>query len=522
MSDLSMPSLMARAQQIRAQGLDVPGKLNALRAEVATTAPAQVRPFDAFLQAHFRDVYGGKPPPPVSLTSAGHANNFGFGGAKGSALSFHQLQAQSGIATFTANMKARIPAMTTTTAPPIPLLDQFPPLSSTQKAEARKALTDDLSSSSARAPDGKRTSILEKLEKHPGLNAEQKTRILDVLSEIKRGYGVVGAEVQKRDPPTGGVGYQDVNWKHTRLELARVLDVAMAKGLSPRDTEVAILASALSDSVKTPGNFLVHNVHGAEAAVAVLGRKTLPAAAGIAADLVEDVARAVLEHQIGPPGFMANVAMRFALLGAKVDAAVVASITAKVADPLNPKNQTADHTEIAFTDVEKKALAQVGIAAWTVPHAGSRHEKAARAVIDADSLVNYACPDGWGKIAALHGPDAPPFLQEPTWKDALTSQDPLIASALKSFFDARSVISDDVKPLYDQGRRRTEQAIDRVEAGVERWLKMQKDPPHTQAGKLPYHEGAPDQIDPAMKQRTFAIALRDEVVKLLREQENIG
>ena len=516
MSDLSLPSLMTRAQQVRVQGGDTAGKLNALRSEVATTAPLQLKAFDAFLQTHFRDVYGGKPPPPLSLTSAGHAHNTTFTGAKGSALSFHQLQAQTGLQSFTATLQARIPAMTTTTSPPIALAQQFPPLSSTQKAQANAALREDLSSASARGPDGKRTSILDKLEQHPGLDASQKTRILDVLAEVKRGYGVVGAELQKGTPPVGGVAYQDVNWKHTRLELARVLDVALAKGLSPRDTEVAILASALSDSVKTPGNFLVHNVHGAEAAVLVLGRKN------VAVDVAEDVARAVLEHQIGPPSFMANVALRFALLGQKVDANVVASITQKVADPLNAKNQTADRTQIAFSDVEKKALAQVGVAAWTVPHAGSRHEKAARAVIDADSLVNYACPDGWGKIAALHGPDAPPFLQEPTWKDALTSQDPTIASALKSFFDARSVISDDVKPLYDQGRRRTEQAIDRVEAGVDRWLKLQRDPPHTKAGKLPYHDGAPDLIDPANRQRTFAIALRDEVVKLLREQEHIG
>ncbi len=277
-----------------------------------------------------------------------------------------------------------------------------------------------------------------------------------------------------------------------------------------------MLASAMSDAVKTPANFIVHNVHGAQAAKRVLERMNL------GADVVEDVVKAVLEHQIGPPRFMAFVGVAMGLKGAGVDSALVGSITAKIADPLNDKNLTADKSQIAFSPDEKAALEKIGVLAWTVPHEGSRHYAAARAVIDADSLVNYACPDGWAKLAALHGPDQPLALREPLLIDGLVSLEPGVASARSSFRDARSVISPDVLPLYDRGLARTEQAVKRVMSQLERWAQGQ--PPgttaHTADGKFPYLDGKLDYTDP--KQMMFARRLRDEGVRLLRQEELIG
>src|SRR5262249_44533082 len=158
--------------------------------------------------------------------------------------------------------------------------------------------------------------------------------------------------------------------------------------------ETTLYASLLSDAVKAPSNFLVHNVHGAQAAVMVLSRMVPPPSL----DMIEDVARATLEHQVGPPNFMANVAMRNSLRSAGVDADVINSICAKVAKPTKPAKPDdisvdgAGNAKINFNDDERKALEKIGVLEWTVPSPVSRHYGASCAVIDGDSLVNYACP----------------------------------------------------------------------------------------------------------------------------------
>ena len=497
----TLPSLTQSARALRQQPVtqDTRAQLERLREDAARIGAGPA--FDTTLRALFADVYGGTPMPPVKVTFGGAPTSSTFGGAKGSALQFHALHKS-------ATERAPV-GFTTTTPPPLPKERQFALTTPAEKQQARAVLEKELGDLRTTV-NGKRVSILDKIKTAPGLDAAQKERLLDVLSQVKHGYTLVGAAVG--DKP-GGPGYQDVNWKHTRLEVARVIDVVAAGKLTPAQAEVALLASVLSDSVKTPGNFLVHNVHGAQAAKHVLSRMVPPPSQ----ELIDDVVKATLEHQIGPPGFMANVALRGALHGAKVDGALVSSITSKVAHPLDPKNLTADRAQIAFTDAEKSALALVGIEAWTVPHEGSRHYAASRAVIDGDSLVNYACPDGWAKLAALHGPDQPVFLQEPMLKDALLSMSPQHASALKSFHDARSVVSETSKPLYDAGLLRTKLSIDRVTRSLDQWVKLQRDVPKTKDGKVPYLDGALDYGNP--KQLMFARRLRDEAVRLLREQE---
>jgi hypothetical protein len=128
--------------------------------------------------------------------------------------------------------------------------------------------------------DGKPTNLYEKIMRSDKLDAVQKERVLNALAEVKDAYRRIDAAVDAAAPPDSGArGYQDVNWKHTRAEVDQVLDAAAKMGLSPIETENAMLASIFSDSVKFPQgdphnkpNFLVHNMDGAKAAAEVLPR----------------------------------------------------------------------------------------------------------------------------------------------------------------------------------------------------------------------------------------------------------
>jgi hypothetical protein len=497
----NLADLTHRAREIRRHPITHQSRaeLETLRSEAAHGGVAAA--FDATLTALFRDVYGGKPPPTQSITSMGGVPfSAGAGGKKGSpALSFHGMREPAAIAKA---LTSRLPELKTITPTPVPLDAQFKPLSGFEKREAREALTAELSAIPVKGSSGERVTLLEKLQ-GAGLDSE---RLLDVLAQVKVGYERVSVGTGNKP-----LGYQTTNWKHTRLEVDRALDAARLGGLTPHETEVALLASFLSDSVKAPSNFLVHNVHGAQAAVMVLSRLVPPPSA----EMIEDVVKATLEHQIGPPGFMGNVAMRGALNGAHVDKELVDSICAKVSKPF--ENVTEDKTQIAFTDPEKRALEKIGIFAWTVPHEGSRHYKAARAVIDADSLVNYSCPDGWAKLAELHGPGQPPFLQEPRFVDGLLSELPQHASAYKSFVDARAVVSPGSLAMYDGGRARTLEAIDRVMTKLTAWAEAQPNVPKNADGTIPYLDGPLDYSMPT--QVDFARSLREVGAKMLREEE---
>jgi hypothetical protein len=508
---VNLGELQTRAQSLRRRSTGAVdeatrGELEALRREAAQASTAVARLFDRELQGLFADVYGGKPPPPLAVTSAGPGVVAGFGGQKGATLQFHAQQRRQDSVKLAAEVAAGIPALKTTIPVPLAAEAQFPLLDAGERRRARRALETELRQA---VPSGQ-PDLVAKLGALPGLGPKQKERVLDILAEVRLGFVRAGEA-----KGTGGAYYQDVNWKHTRLEVERILDVIAASGLNAHEAETALLASIVSDSVKTPGNFIVHNVHGAEAAVHLLARLAPPPSA----ELIEDVTRATLEHQIGPPGFMANVAMRSGLRAAGVDGALIDAICAKVARPFEPAHLTPDRSEIAFTEVEKQALAKIGVLAWTVPHAGSRHEKAARAVIDADSLVNYASPDGWAKLAALHGPDQPPFLQESRLITGLTSTAPEDASAQKSFLDARTVVSEASHALYDRGLERTQAALETVLGQLERWV-SERPPgsvPRTADGKVPYLDGELDYQNAAHVD--FARELRAEAVRLLRDQE---
>lgn len=469
-------------------------------AKVEAKAPVVVEPAQAKPKPVVADLAADLVEQKPETTKQEAPQSAGFGGTAGAVGKQFSVGAAGSAAA--AAVAQKLAPFLASTPPPAPLSTLFPTAGSAKAAEARQALVSELKTVMVRGRDGAPVSLADKLAAHPGLDATQQRRILDAVATVRGGYEQASTSITA--PP----GYQDVNWKHTRLELDRVLDTSVALKLSPKDTESAILASAFSDSVKAPTNFIAHNVHGAQAALHVLARMVPP----MGGDQLEDVTRAILEHQVGPPGFMGQVAMRGLLKSKGVDAVVVDSIATKISQPF----AHAKNGAIEFSAAERAVLDQVGVPAWTVPGTG-RHQAIARAVVDADSLVNYACPDGWAKLAALHGPDQPPFLQEPRLEHALTSLLPGHASAKKSFNDAKDVISDASRGLYDAGLARTEAAVTDVVKQLTSWVAQQTDVPKGKGGGVPYLTADLDYQNPV--EVDFARRLRDHAVTLLRAKE---
>jgi hypothetical protein len=474
-------------------------QLEALRKQALETMnPIVVEGLDRYLKDFCRDVYQGKAPP--SLIDAGPTTSnthFKSNGKQLAAVMF--FQALSITAAERAVAKAT-PELSTSTPAPTPHNVQFAPLDKAEQKAARAALEAELKGVISHDAAGAPRDLLTRLNAHPGLSAEQRTRVLDTLSLVKVGFERAGAHLAEKGikgEPNG----QLVNWKHTRLEMDRVLDAALAHKLSPTQTEDALLASMFSDSVKAGPNFIVHNVHGAQAALKVLSSQK-PA---LGEDRLKDIVRVTLEHQIGPPAFMGMMAEMF-LKGAGVKPELAASIRAKLAAPLNPAHQTPDKSQLKFSADEKAALEKIGVKAWTVPPPGARHEATSRAVIEADSMVNYACPDGWAKLIELHGPNTM-FDKDTLLSDAVTKTGPGAASALTSFKDAESVVSKAGMPVYDRGRDRSEDAFSRTMSQL-----------HKEFGtNVPFLD-VPLKVGDA-KQTEVALRVRTRAAELMRAEE---
>ncbi len=366
---------------------------------------------------------------------------------------------------------------------------------------------------------GRVTDVYEKIMADTVLGHRQKQRIFRVLAEVRDSYlridGALAAGASNK-------GYQIVNWKHTRAEIDQVLEAARLWHLSADDTEDALLASIFSDAVKTPQNFITHNIDGAAAAALVLSRYFDVHTPKNAARL-RGVVQAAKEHQIGPPAFMATMAR--AILSGKLGDRAQAhkpqldSIHKKISRPFDRAQLNEDGSAIAFSREEMALLGEIGVHEWTVPHEGSSHYGVSRAVIDGDSLINYASPDGWAKIAALRGPDTQPFFEDATVFDSLYS-------AKQSYDDAMSVISEPARPLAKMGLERTRGAVKRMRDGVQRWfathgpfLPMNADGTiafwnaplkYPSAGELTIKE---------REQHRFAKEIRAKVVELLRAEQ---
>jgi hypothetical protein len=383
-----------------------------------------------------------------------------------------------------------------------------------------KGLRDDLTEVKVLGQDGKVVDVHEKISAERSLTKAQKERVFRVLAEVRDSYLRIDNALAPEAP---NKGYQIVNWKHTRAEIDQVLEAAKLATLSGADTEDALLASIFSDAVKTPQNFIIHNIDGAAAAAHVLQRHfDLDKPADRAR--LYGIWRAAKEHQIGPPGFMATMArgMLARKLGderAKAEAANLASIHRKIARPFDKEHLVADGSEIAFSEAERQILAVLDVHDWTVPFEGSPHYGLSRAVIDGDSLINYASPDGWAKIAAIRGPDTQPFFEDATVLDSLHS-------AKQSYDDAMTVVSVPARPLMEQGLLRTKAAIKRVRSRMQEWFATHGPfLPANPDGTIPFWN-APLKYPSKGKltqreqlQFKFAKEIRAKVVELLRAEQ---
>jgi len=381
-----------------------------------------------------------------------------------------------------------------------------------------RALRDDLLEVRVLSLQGEVTDIHAKLLAEPILRPAQKQRILRVLAEVRDHYLRIDASfpADHRDR-----GYQMVNWKHTRAEIDQVLEAARLASLGPSQTEDALLGSIFSDAVKVPGNFIVHNIDGSAAAAHVLARY-FEASVGRNLGRIAAIATIIREHQVSPPGFMATIVRTLADKATKdqggYDAAVMAGLTAKIARPFAAPVVFDEGALIDFTPAERALLAVLGVEEWRVPHPSTPWYKPSRAVIDGDCLINYACPDGWAKIAAIRGPDTQPFFEDPTIFDSLHT-------AKQSYDDALSVMSEPALPLAEAGLTRTRGAIRNVRDRMRVWLAAQPWLPANPDGTVSFWN-APLKYPskgPLSKleedQFRFAKQIRAKVVELLREEQ---
>jgi hypothetical protein len=195
--------------------------------------------------------------------------------------------------------------------------------------------------------------------------------------------------------------------------------------------------------------------------------------------IVRRVARAVKEHQIAPPEFMAKVVAimisnRLALgrydfenlpeapaneeeLNKHKVRQMVAEIFRKIKDPFNTENLIEDHSLIDFSIGERQLLVNIGIEDWFVPHPENADALIAHAVIAGDHSINYNHPEGFAKIALLRGPDTEEIFEDPTIHHSLDS-------AVSSFSDSFRVIKTEVQALAVDGLRKTMIALARANA----------------------------------------------------------
>ncbi|HNM49721.1 MAG TPA: hypothetical protein PKN86_08465, partial [Candidatus Obscuribacter sp.] len=269
-------------------------------------------------------------------------------------------------------------------------------------------------------------------------------------------------------------GYQwNMNWKHTRAELDQVLEAGRCLGLGPEECRDAMVASIFSDAIKNRSNFIIHNIHGAEAAALVLSYFFDPENPD-EMRTVERIVVAVKQHQIAPPEFMARtvavlLTRKFGLEpfdrlishGNTMELAKnklnrrVVSIYSKIRLPYDKHHLAEDLLTINFTDDEKEMLKEIGIEDWYVPHPEVHDSVIAHALIAGDHSINYNNPDGFAKIALIRGPFTESYFEDGTIYDSLES-------AMASFGDSYNILLPAARSLALKGIRRTHIAVTRV------------------------------------------------------------
>lgn len=341
----------------------------------------------------------------------------------------------------------------------------FPPLA--DEARSLAALKQDLEEVPVLDRNSQVINVYQKIENEEKLSREDKDVIWKCLALVREAY--LHLEKQERD--TSHRGYQwNMNWKHTRAELDQVYEASLVLGLNSEDTRDAIIASIFSDSVKTRGNFIIHNIHGSQAAAQALsyiwGNSSI--------NSIERIVLAIKQHQIAPPTFMARTVAQMLCQKLDLDSFeriqlhpsnadkhlnnlqhTVCSIYAKIKDPYRKEYLTAELDRIHFAKEEKELLHLLGIEDWWVPHPELPGSIIAHALIAGDHSINYNNPDGFAKIALIRGPATESVFEDATIYDSLES-------AMASFTDSFNILLPEAKNLALAGIRRTHAAVTRV------------------------------------------------------------
>ncbi len=343
----------------------------------------------------------------------------------------------------------------------------LPPL--VDESRSISALRADLADVPVLTSDGKVTNVYHKLESESLVQRQDRMSVWRCLALVREAF------LQLESSADEGVkGYQwNMNWKHTRAEVDQVYEACKILKLSSDETRDAIIASIFSDSIKNRGNFIVHNVHGSQAAALALSyfwdteneehRRSL-----------QRIVLAIKQHQIAPPEFMARTVavllarkLRLGTFDQVVRSGmaedhdetkhryIVRSIYDKIGHPFKEENLTPDLARVNFTDEERDLLLQIGIEDWWVPHPKIASSKIAHALIAGDHSINYNNPDGFAKIALIRGPATEAVFEDATIYDSLES-------AMASFADSFNILLPEVRPLALRGIRRTHMAVTRV------------------------------------------------------------
>lgn len=258
-----------------------------------------------------------------------------------------------------------------------------------------------------------RKSVLSKLEES-NLAPEQKTRVMNALAEVREHYSASrvereGLSIIDKD--------QRINWDHTKGEFGKVLDASKRLGLSPAETEDALLASMFSDSVKHAKNFATHHLDGALAADVSLKRMGLPN------DRVERIVDAIREHQISPPKFMAMIYGGMLKPQNEAEKAAADNIKKYISDPMNaPYKDTPNGRVVALSDEERAMFKRdTGNEEWYLPRDGSRQSGISDALRRGDGDDNYRSPRGAAKIVEIRGPETAPFFADKNLEASINS-----------------------------------------------------------------------------------------------------
>jgi hypothetical protein len=177
---------------------------------------------------------------------------------------------------------------------PTEMRARFPVYSEQQLAIGRDAVSNELAQVKASGEDGQSVSVLDKFNQS-NLTAAQKERVLNALAAVRENHVSTRQADGSIDPD------QEKNWIHTQGEFGRNIDSAQRMGLTPEQTEDTLIGSMFSDAVKNKSNFMVHHIDGRDGAVAFL---SFLKEQGLSHERLNGIGNMILEHQIGPPGFM--------------------------------------------------------------------------------------------------------------------------------------------------------------------------------------------------------------------------